>query len=64
MTSFGYNTGYIEELYAQYTSNPESVSESWREFFADYEPSATFAPEVTTTPRVSREGDGSVVTSA
>ncbi len=50
MTSFGFNTGYIEELYAQYTSNPESVSESWRDFFADYKPSDTFAPTTGGTP--------------
>ncbi|MGA7306356.1 MAG: multifunctional oxoglutarate decarboxylase/oxoglutarate dehydrogenase thiamine pyrophosphate-binding subunit/dihydrolipoyllysine-residue succinyltransferase subunit, partial [Rhodothermales bacterium] len=44
MNTFGFNTGYIEELYAQYLSNPESVSESWREFFADYRPQGIFAP--------------------
>ena len=38
----GFNTGYIEDLYKQYLENPESVSESWREFFADYQPNASF----------------------
>jgi len=39
---FGFNTGYIEALYAQYLKDPNSVSESWREFFSDYHPSETF----------------------
>ncbi len=52
MSSLGFNTGYIEELYRQYVENPESVSESWREFFADYRPSESFkaAAEARSTP--------------
>lgn len=42
VSSLGFNTGYIEELYRQYLENPESVSESWRDFFADYRPSESF----------------------
>src|SRR5690606_28878242 len=42
VSSLGFNTGYIEELYRQYLENPESVSEAWREFFADYRPSESF----------------------
>ncbi len=38
----GFNTGYVEELYKQYLENPDSVSESWREFFADYRPNESF----------------------
>lgn len=41
-TKFGFNTGYVEDLYAQYLEDPESVSERWREFFADYDPGPTF----------------------
>lgn len=41
---FGFNTGYVEDLYAQFLENPESVSERWREFFADYDPGPTFHP--------------------
>ena len=37
-----YNTGYIEELYNQYLLDPDSVSESWKDFFADYQPSEAF----------------------
>ena len=42
MSSLGYNTGYIEDLYNQYLADPQSVSESWRDFFADYHPSESF----------------------
>ncbi|HKL88389.1 MAG TPA: multifunctional oxoglutarate decarboxylase/oxoglutarate dehydrogenase thiamine pyrophosphate-binding subunit/dihydrolipoyllysine-residue succinyltransferase subunit, partial [Salinibacter sp.] len=52
MSSLGFNTGYIEELYKQYLDDPDSVSESWREFFADYHPDASFVPTTQTT------GDG------
>ncbi|MFS8070429.1 MAG: 2-oxoglutarate dehydrogenase E1 subunit family protein, partial [Byssovorax sp.] len=30
---FGINTGFVEELYAQYLENPESVDPSWRSYF-------------------------------
>ena len=30
---FGINTGFVEELYAQYLENPESVDTSWRAHF-------------------------------
>ncbi len=43
-TPFGFNTGYVEDLYAQYLENPESVSERWRDFFADYNPGPSFHP--------------------
>jgi multifunctional 2-oxoglutarate metabolism enzyme len=42
VSTLGFNTGYVEELYRQYLENPESVSESWREFFADYKPGESF----------------------
>ncbi len=38
----GFNTGFIEELYRQYLENPDSVSATWREFFADFKPDAAF----------------------
>ncbi|MEM1117133.1 MAG: multifunctional oxoglutarate decarboxylase/oxoglutarate dehydrogenase thiamine pyrophosphate-binding subunit/dihydrolipoyllysine-residue succinyltransferase subunit, partial [Bacteroidota bacterium] len=43
---FGFNSGYVEDLYAQYLQNPESVSESWREFFADFDPGPTYAATI------------------
>ncbi len=72
MSTLGFNTGYIEELYRQYLADPESVSESWREFFADYRPDDSFVaarsveeqPAVTeVAPPVARppeRGDGAV----
>ena len=30
---FGINTGFVEELYAQYLENPESVGADWRVYF-------------------------------
>ncbi|HYE97172.1 MAG TPA: hypothetical protein VD962_13295, partial [Rubricoccaceae bacterium] len=41
---FGFNSGYVEDLYAQYLEDPNSVSESWREFFADFQPGPSFHP--------------------
>ncbi len=32
---YGTNIAFIEELYARYLSDPGSVDESWRGFFAD-----------------------------
>ncbi len=36
--AYGPNIAFIEELYEKYRSDPQSVSASWREFFADYQP--------------------------
>ncbi len=38
VSALGFNSGYVEELYARYLKDPSSVSESWRDFFADFEP--------------------------
>jgi len=38
--AFGANIAFIEELYEKFRTDPSSVSASWREFFADYEPQA------------------------
>ncbi len=38
MTSLGANVGFVDELFARFKNDPASVSEAWREFFADYEP--------------------------
>ena len=38
--SFGPNVWLIDEMFRQFTENPETVSESWREFFSDYRPAA------------------------
>ncbi|MGA8726899.1 MAG: hypothetical protein WB565_17840, partial [Acidimicrobiales bacterium] len=34
--TFGPNTWLVEDMYDRYRADPESVSPSWREFFADY----------------------------
>ncbi len=33
---FGTNTWLVDEMYRQYLADPDSVGESWREFFSDY----------------------------
>ena len=57
MSSLGFNTGYIEELYKQYLEDPESVSESWRDFFADYHPDESFMAAATARPPVTGDGE-------
>ena len=41
---FGANSWLVDEMYGQYVADPESVSESWREFFSDYRGQAAAAP--------------------
>ncbi len=36
--SFGPNAWLVDEMYDQYRADPSSVTESWRDFFADYRP--------------------------
>ncbi len=36
--AFGPNAWLVDDMYEQYRADPSSVSESWREFFADYVP--------------------------
>ncbi|HVM52588.1 MAG TPA: multifunctional oxoglutarate decarboxylase/oxoglutarate dehydrogenase thiamine pyrophosphate-binding subunit/dihydrolipoyllysine-residue succinyltransferase subunit [Acidimicrobiales bacterium] len=35
-SSFGPNAWLVDEMYEQFLDDPQSVGESWREFFADY----------------------------
>ncbi|MCW2544885.1 MAG: 2-oxoglutarate dehydrogenase, subunit, partial [Frankiales bacterium] len=37
---FGANVWYIQELYQDYVKDPQSVPEKWRDFLADYHPTA------------------------
>ncbi len=49
----GQNSWLVEEMYEQYLTDPGSVSESWRDFFADYRPAvavADAAPPAATPP--------------
>ena len=34
---YGPNAWLVEEMYEQYRSNPQAVSDAWREFFTDYQ---------------------------
>ncbi len=52
--SFGPNAWLVEDMYERFRADPDSVSESWREFFADYRPVGAAAP-------VSSPGDGAGV---
>ena len=36
--SFGPNAWLVDDMYDRFLADPDSVSESWREFFADYRP--------------------------
>ena len=38
--SFGPNVWLVDEMYRRYQENPKAVSESWRDFFEDYTPTA------------------------
>ena len=55
MTDPGFNTGFIEDLYRQYLENPDSVSEAWREFFADFKPDAAFLAAAEARPPATAE---------
>ena len=48
--SFGPNAWLVDDMYDQYLVNPDSVGESWRDFFADYRP----APVPPTAPPPAR----------
>lgn len=49
MDPFGFNLGYVDDLYEQFLKDPDSVSEAWREFFSDYHSMAPI-PEPRTAP--------------
>src|SRR5450631_4929278 len=49
--SFGPNAWLVEDMYDRFRSDPTSVSDSWREFFADYRPpGAPSVPAPTAAP--------------
>jgi 2-oxoglutarate dehydrogenase E1 component len=43
-TALGPNAWLVDEMYEQYLDDPASVSESWRDFFADYKRDADQRP--------------------
>jgi 2-oxoglutarate dehydrogenase E1 component len=48
--AFGLNAWLIEEMYRQFREQPETVTESWRDFFEDYRPLSAPAPQVGAEP--------------
>ena len=42
--SFGPNAWLVDDMYDRFLADPDSVSDSWREFFADYRPAPVPAP--------------------
>ncbi|MFM7127388.1 MAG: 2-oxoglutarate dehydrogenase E1 subunit family protein, partial [Actinomycetota bacterium] len=44
---FGANSWLVEEMYEQFSRDPQSVGDSWREFFSDYR--SVTAPATPTT---------------
>ncbi|MFN0026719.1 MAG: multifunctional oxoglutarate decarboxylase/oxoglutarate dehydrogenase thiamine pyrophosphate-binding subunit/dihydrolipoyllysine-residue succinyltransferase subunit [Acidimicrobiales bacterium] len=51
IANVGQNAWLVDEMYEQYLADPNSVSEAWRDFFADYRaeaPHLAAAPEETT----------------
>jgi len=59
VSRFGPNTWLIEEMYRQYLDDPDSVGETWRDFFADYQPpgdgQAADSPEMVRAPAEQQE---------
>ncbi|MGQ9752006.1 MAG: multifunctional oxoglutarate decarboxylase/oxoglutarate dehydrogenase thiamine pyrophosphate-binding subunit/dihydrolipoyllysine-residue succinyltransferase subunit [Thermoanaerobaculaceae bacterium] len=39
--AFGPNVWLIDEMYREFLARPDSISDSWREFFSDYRPQGT-----------------------
>jgi 2-oxoglutarate dehydrogenase E1 component len=48
--AFGPNAWLIEEMYRQFREQPETVTESWRDFFEDYRPLSAPAPQLGAEP--------------
>ncbi len=54
--AFGPNAWLVDDMFEQYRSDPSSVSESWREFFADYVPGGLSTVAVPPAPAPSKDG--------
>ena len=50
--SFGPNAWLVDDMYDRFLVDPSSVSDSWREFFADYRPAPVPAPQAVVAPSV------------
>ena len=60
--ALGPNAWLVDEMHEQYLADPTSVSESWREFFADYKRDA--APQTTAAPAAKAEPAAAPATEA
>ncbi len=49
--SFGSNAWLVDDMFDRFLADPNSVSESWREFFTDYRRSPVPAPTVSSSPK-------------
>jgi len=58
---FGANSWLVEEMYEQFRTDPQSVSEAWREFFSDYR---SQNPNLATPPTASVVHDAAPVAAA
>ncbi|MGH8989085.1 MAG: 2-oxoglutarate dehydrogenase E1 subunit family protein, partial [Acidimicrobiales bacterium] len=54
--TFGPNAWLVDDMYDRYQEDPGSVSESWRDFFADYRPDPLPAPMDTLAREVADRG--------
>ncbi|MCU1496997.1 MAG: sucA, partial [Acidimicrobiales bacterium] len=61
--ALGPNAWLVDEMYEQFLANPGSVSDSWRDFFADYQRDRDVTASVTdrALPATGRTGDTSQV---
>ncbi len=58
--SFGPNAWLVDDMYDRFVQDPASVSESWRDFFADYHPAPLPAPMDTLARDMAAARDGAV----
>jgi 2-oxoglutarate dehydrogenase E1 component len=63
MEEFGINSGYVAELLDRYLQSPESVDESWRNYFQS-RLSGQPAPQQALTPATKVNGNGAAATAA
>ncbi|MDY7102018.1 MAG: hypothetical protein S0880_12585, partial [Actinomycetota bacterium] len=42
--AMGPNAWLVDEMYERYVADPESVGDSWRDFFSDYTPTLPVGP--------------------
>src|SRR5260370_31931614 len=58
--SFGPNAWLVDDMYDRFLADPGSVSDSWREFFADYRSAPVPAPQPAVQPQPQAQPAASV----